>query len=72
MTPAAATRWRSIEPASVQLAMDAMRSWVMRTGIDGFRFDLAPVMGRTASGFDVNAPLLAAIEQDPAAVATSS
>ncbi len=51
--------------ASVQLAMDAMRSWIMRTGIDGFRFDLAPVMGRMASGFDVNAPLLAAIEQDP-------
>ena len=58
--------------ASVQLAMDAMRSWVMRTGIDGFRFDLAPVMGRTASGFDANAPLLAAIEQDPAVSRTAS
>jgi glycogen operon protein len=49
----------------MQLAMDAMRSWVTRTGIDGFRFDLAPVLGRRASGFDANAPLLAAIEQDP-------
>ncbi len=49
----------------VQLIMDAMRSWVARTGTDGFRFDLAPVMGRDASGFNVNAPLLAAIEQDP-------
>ncbi len=49
----------------VQLVMDAMRSWVTRTGIDGFRFDLAPVMGRNTTGFDVNAPLLAAIEQDP-------
>ena len=49
----------------MQLAMDAMRSWVTRTGVDGFRFDLAPVMGRTALGFDANAPLLAAIEQDP-------
>jgi glycogen operon protein len=49
----------------MQLAMDAMRSWVTRTGIDGFRFDLAPVMGRRATGFDTNAPLLAAIEQDP-------
>ena len=49
----------------VQLVMDAMRSWVTRTGIDGFRFDLAPVMGRNATGFDANAPLLAAIEQDP-------
>jgi glycogen debranching enzyme len=53
------------EPHVVQLAMDAMRSWVSRTGIDGFRFDLAAVMGRTASGFSAGAPLLAAIEQDP-------
>ena len=49
----------------VQMVMDAMRSWVTRTGIDGFRFDLATVMGRTPQGFDRNAPLLAAIEQDP-------
>jgi glycogen operon protein len=53
------------EPPVVQLAVDALRSWVMRTGIDGFRFDLATVMGRTASGFSRAAPLLAAIEQDP-------
>lgn len=49
----------------VQLAMAALRCWVDRGGIDGFRFDLAPVMGRTAAGYDVNAPLLSAIEQDP-------
>ncbi|PZF76504.1 glycogen debranching enzyme GlgX [Aestuariivirga litoralis] len=53
------------EPAVMQLAMDSLRSWAMRTGIDGFRFDLATVMGRTASGFSPRAPLLAAIEQDP-------
>ena len=53
------------EPHVVRLAMDAMRSWVTRTGIDGFRFDLASVMGRTPTGFSTGAPLLAAIEQDP-------
>ena len=53
------------EPPVIRLAMDAMRSWVNRTGVDGFRFDLAPVMGRRAAGFDPQAPLLAAIEQDP-------
>ena len=53
------------EPPVAQLAMDALRSWVMRTGIDGFRFDLAAVMGRTPHGFSTAAPLLAAIEQDP-------
>ena len=49
----------------MQLAMDAMRCWVNRTGIDGFRFDLAPVMGRASGNFSLDAPLLAAIEQDP-------
>ena len=53
------------ERVVMQLAMDAMRSWINRTGVDGFRFDLAPVMGRRAAGFDPQAPLLAAIEQDP-------
>jgi glycogen operon protein len=53
------------EPIAIRLVMDAMRSWVTRTGIDGFRFDLATVLGRRASGFDAHAPLLAAIEQDP-------
>ncbi len=53
------------EPPVMRLAMDAMRSWASRTGIDGFRFDLATVLGRRASGFDPHAPLLAAIEQDP-------
>ena len=53
------------EPAVLQLAMDSLRSWAMRTGLDGFRFDLATVMGRTASGFSPHAPLLTAIEQDP-------
>lgn len=53
------------EAPVMRLVMDAMRSWVSRTGIDGFRFDLATVLGRRASGFDPHAPLLAAIEQDP-------
>ncbi len=50
---------------AVQLVTDAMRSFVTRCGIDGFRFDLAPVLGRRATGFDPDAPFLAAIEQDP-------
>ncbi|WP_421692876.1 glycogen debranching protein GlgX [Aestuariivirga sp.] len=52
-------------PPVLQLAMDALRSWATRTGIDGFRFDLAAIMGRTAEGFSRHAPLLSAIEQDP-------
>lgn len=49
----------------LRLALDAMRIWVERTGIDGFRFDLAVTLARRDDGFDADAPLLAAIEQDP-------
>ena len=52
-------------PQGVRLAMEAMRAWVTRGGVAGFRFDLATVLGRRPGGFDPEAPLLAAIEQDP-------
>jgi len=52
-------------PGVVQLVMDALRLWVRATGCDGFRFDLAPTLGRYESGFDAAAPLLTAIAQDP-------
>jgi len=49
----------------VRLVMDALRHWAEATGADGYRFDLATVLGRTPHGFDAGAPLLAAIDQDP-------
>jgi glycogen operon protein len=52
-------------PAPLRLAMDALRTWANQTGLHGFRFDLASVMGRRADGFDPAAPLLSAIAQDP-------
>ncbi len=52
-------------PGPVRLAMDALRAWAIYGGVDGFRFDLATVMGRRPEGFDVAAPLLTAIAQDP-------
>ncbi len=48
----------------VNLVLDAMRHWVA-LGFDGFRYDLATVMGRTATGFLPDAPLLRAIKADP-------
>ncbi|QAY77605.1 glycogen debranching protein GlgX [Sphingosinicella sp. BN140058] len=48
----------------VRLVMDALRCWA-RAGVHGFRFDLATCLGRRPDGFDPQAPLLAAIEQDP-------
>jgi glycogen operon protein len=52
-------------PAPMRLVLDALRHWALAGGFDGFRFDLAPVLGRRADGFDRDAPLIAAIEQDP-------
>jgi 4-alpha-glucanotransferase len=45
--------------------MDALRTWAVLGGVDGFRFDLATTMGRRDDGFDPAAPLLTAISQDP-------
>jgi glycogen operon protein len=53
-------------PPVLRLAMDALRTWVRRAGLHGLRFDLATTLGRRADGFDRAAPLLSAIEQDPA------
>jgi glycogen operon protein len=52
-------------PASRRLILDSMRWFVEQAGIDGFRFDLAPALGRLAKGFDAHAPLLAEIRTDP-------
>ena len=49
----------------MDLILAAMRHWVSVTGIDGFRYDLATVMGRGPHGFDGKAPLLQTIQQDP-------
>jgi glycogen operon protein len=54
------------EPRVLQLVMDSLRFWACEMGVDGFRFDLAPVLGRDAkTGFDARAPFFAAIAQDP-------
>jgi isoamylase len=53
-------------PTVIRLVCDAMRYWVTALGVDGFRIDLASVLGRPRSGpFDPHAPLLTAIAVDP-------
>ena len=51
------------EPHVVRLVTDAMRRWAA-TGIDGFRLDLAATLGRTAEGFERDAPVISAIAAD--------
>ncbi|GAB3113266.1 glycogen debranching protein GlgX [Pseudomaricurvus hydrocarbonicus] len=52
-------------PRVAQLVMDSLRYWAGDMGVDGFRFDLATIMGREENGFSDRAPLLQMIAQDP-------
>lgn len=46
--------------------LDCLRHWVMEMHVDGFRFDLASVLGRDAQGeLLANPPLLERIAEDP-------
>lgn len=51
-------------PAVRQLLRDTLRHFVRHVGIDGFRFDLAPVLAR-GPGFDPHAPIFAELAEDP-------
>ncbi|RIV85802.1 glycogen debranching protein [Aurantiacibacter zhengii] len=46
------------------LALETLRHFVRHCGIDGFRFDLAPVLAR-GPGFSADAPIFAEIAADP-------
>ncbi|MBX4938275.1 glycogen debranching protein GlgX [Rhizobium binae] len=51
-------------PEVRRLVIDSLRHFVLNAGVDGFRFDLAPVLGRTATGFERDGGTLAAILAD--------
>lgn len=51
-------------PVVQQLVLDSLRYWANDMAVDGFRFDLATVLGRHPSGFSPQHPLLRAIETD--------
>jgi len=53
------------QPKVLQLVMDSLRYWVEDMHVDGFRFDLAPVLGRTDTGFSAQAAFFVAMAQDP-------
>ncbi|MEO0322242.1 MAG: glycogen debranching protein GlgX [Myxococcota bacterium] len=56
------------EPVVMQLVMDALRYWAGEMRVDGFRFDLAPALGRDALGGmrpDRMATFFQTVEQDP-------
>ncbi len=53
-------------PASSRLIIDSLRHWVTEMHVDGFRFDLATVLGRTGQGaYDRLATFFQILAQDP-------
>ncbi|CAN5810266.1 glycogen debranching protein GlgX [soil metagenome] len=52
-------------PRVLQMVMDSLRHWVTEMHVDGYRFDLATVLGRTSEGFNRRAAFFTAIAQDP-------
>src|SRR5262245_25909992 len=58
-------------PIVRRMILDSLRYWVEEMHVDGFRFDLAAILGRDESG-DVmpNPPLLWDIESDPSLAGT--
>lgn len=51
-------------PAVRQLMIESLTHFVRHCGIDGFRFDLAPVIAR-GPGFDPDAPIFAELAAEP-------
>ncbi|MFD2167924.1 glycogen debranching protein GlgX [Thalassotalea euphylliae] len=52
-------------PRVLQLVTDSLRYWVEHMGVDGFRFDLAPILGRNKSHFCKDNHFFSALRQDP-------
>jgi isoamylase len=48
------------------LIVDCLKYWVEEMHVDGFRFDLATVLGREADGFSAHATLFKALRAEPA------
>jgi isoamylase len=53
------------EPAVRAMVLDCLRYWATEMRVDGFRFDLAPILGRDGSGFSRGAAFFSALRADP-------
>jgi glycogen operon protein len=52
-------------PRVLQMVTDSLRYWVEEMRVDGFRFDLATILGREPYGFDQGGGFLDSCRQDP-------
>jgi isoamylase len=54
-----------LDPRTIQLIMDSLRYWVLDMHVDGFRFDLAPVLARELYEVNRLGTFFDIIHQDP-------
>jgi isoamylase len=54
-----------LHPRTIQLIMDSLRYWVLDMHVDGFRFDLAPVLARELYEVNRLGTFFDIIQQDP-------
>jgi glycogen operon protein len=54
-----------LHPRTIQLIMDSLRYWVTDMHVDGFRFDLAPVLARELWEVDRLSSFFDIMQQDP-------
>ncbi|WP_110685379.1 glycogen debranching protein GlgX [Salinicola aestuarinus] len=52
-------------PRVLQMVTDSLRYWASEMRVDGFRFDLATILGRESDGFDEGGGFLDSCRQDP-------
>jgi isoamylase len=52
-------------PRALQLVLDSLRHWVTEMHVDGFRFDLAPVLARDPLAFQPFGRFFEIVRQDP-------
>jgi isoamylase len=53
------------QPGTLRLVLDSLRYWVSQMHVDGFRFDIAPVLGREDQGFNPGSEFFTLVRQDP-------
>jgi len=53
------------DPRTLELVLDSLRYWVQEMHVDGFRFDIATVLGRGDNGFSPASDFFSLVRQDP-------
>jgi isoamylase len=53
------------DATTLRMIMDSLRYWATEMGVDGYRFDLAPTLGREDGDFDPFSAFFDVVGQDP-------